>query len=254
MKQARERLKLRGRDVTDAADVIASRYNNDEFRIVASRLSAIENEGVVPSIYRLYSLCVIYRIDFLEALDWYGVSVSEMTTDAALIRHESTHMIGFQQEQIGEIMAPLSLNPGVDPRKTTFLSEIVQRWGTIPLASFEAIKPRNHRYAWVGTDDWYMYPILRPGALLMVDETRRRVQTDGWLTELERPIYLLEHREGFLCSWCSVAGNQLITQPHPSSHCVPKVLAFPQEVEVIGQVTGLAMALDPVIRPQSFPC
>lgn len=244
MRQARDRLKLRFRDVTEASNVIAERQNNEEYRIVPSRLSAIENEGIVPSIYRLYSLCVIYRLDFQEALEWYGVKISGMPSDAAHIKHETTHMIGFPAEQTGDVTAPLSLNPGVDLRKTTFLSQVVQRWGTLPLATLQGFGPRQHRYAWIGTEDWYMYPILRPGALVMIDESRRRIQSEGWSTELERPIYLLEHRDGYICSWCSLASNQLILQPHPASACMPKVYAFPQEVEIIGQVTGWAMTLD----------
>ena len=89
-----------------------------------------------------------------------------------------------------------------------------------------------------------MYPILRPGALVMVDESRRRVQNEGWNHELERPIYLLEHREGYLCCWCSLHGTQLITQPYFSSHHAPQVFQFPREIEVVGQVIGIAMTLD----------
>ncbi len=77
LKRARERLNLRYRDVEDASNQIAARHNNDEFVIALSRLSDIENKGTVPTIYRLYSLCTIYRLDINEVLDWYGVNVSD---------------------------------------------------------------------------------------------------------------------------------------------------------------------------------
>jgi hypothetical protein len=38
-----------------------------------SRLADIENRDTVASIYRLYTLCAIYRLDFDEVLEWYGV-------------------------------------------------------------------------------------------------------------------------------------------------------------------------------------
>ena len=107
---------------------------------------------------------------------------------------------------------------------------------------------KNHRYGFVGTDDWFMYPLLMPGSLIMIDETRRRPANTGWATEWERPIYLMEHREGFLCGWCSQEEGTLIAVPHPASNSTPQVFAFPSQVDVIGQVVGVAMRLDPARR------
>ncbi len=69
----REQLGLTMRDVETASARIAQKHGNDEFLIVPSRLSAFETTSVVPSIYRLYSLAVIYRRDLRELLAWYGV-------------------------------------------------------------------------------------------------------------------------------------------------------------------------------------
>src|SRR5215470_9462326 len=74
LKRARERLNLRYRDVEEASNQIAARHNNDEFVNALSRLSDIENKGTVPTIYRLYSLCTIYRLDIFEVLEWYRVN------------------------------------------------------------------------------------------------------------------------------------------------------------------------------------
>ena len=78
LKRVRDRLGLTIRDVEEASRKIASRHHNDEFVIGLSRLSEIENKGTVPTIYRLYSLCSIYRLDLLEVLEWYGVNVGEL--------------------------------------------------------------------------------------------------------------------------------------------------------------------------------
>ena len=69
LKRVRERLNLRYRDVEDASLRIAERKNNDEFIVALSRLSDIENKGTVPSIFRLYTLCAIYRLDLVEVLE-----------------------------------------------------------------------------------------------------------------------------------------------------------------------------------------
>ena len=63
LKRVRERLKLTYRDVEKASQQIAERRGSDEFVIALSRLADIENKGTVPTIYRLYTLCAIYRLD-----------------------------------------------------------------------------------------------------------------------------------------------------------------------------------------------
>src|SRR5271157_4831727 len=89
-----------------------------------------------------------------------------------------------------------------------------------------------------------MYPIMAPGSFIQIDESKRKIATDGWADEFERPIYFLEHRRRYFCSWCHEAANSLILLSHPSSNKSPEVFRFPAEVEVIGQVVGVAKRLD----------
>lgn len=95
-------------------------------------------------------------------------------------------------------------------------------------------------YAHVGSEDWFMYPILQPGSLIMIDESRNKIVNGGWTGELDRPIYFLEHRAGYACAWCYQSGDQIVLQPHPSSMCMPEVY-MANEVSVLGQVTGVVM-------------
>src|SRR5918912_1272208 len=76
LRALREQLGLTMRDVEGASAQIALRHGNDEFSIPPSRLSDVETKGVVPSIYRLYSLAVIYRRDVRELLSWYGIDLN----------------------------------------------------------------------------------------------------------------------------------------------------------------------------------
>ncbi len=243
LKRTRERLNLRYRDVEQASQKIAERHKSDEFAIALSRLADIENKGTVPSIFRLYTLCTIYRLDFQDVLEWYGVNLSSLPGDAATIELECTHLVAFTSDGHGDIQVPLSLDPGVDLRRTTFLSRVIQRWGKLPLMLLNGVDLRNHRYAFIGTEDWSMYPLLQPGSLVVIDETKRKILSGGWSNEFERPIYFLEHREGYLCGWCTLDGGRVMVQPHPASMCNPTVYAFPDEIDVIGQVTGVAMRL-----------
>jgi transcriptional regulator with XRE-family HTH domain len=248
LKRIRERLNLKYRDVEEASQRIAGRHQSDEFIIALSRLSDIENKGTVPSLYRLYSLCAIYRLDIAEVLEWYGANPAGLPGDAVGIEIGRTHTVGFVPDGHGEVQIPLSLDPGIDITKTTFLSRMIQRWGRLPIMLLGGLDLKNHRYAFIGTEDWSMYPLLQPGSLVLIDETKRKILSGGWTNEFERPIYFLEHRGGYLCGWCTLNDGTLMVQPHPSSSCNPQLFAFPEEVDVIGQVTGVAMRLDQAKR------
>jgi transcriptional regulator with XRE-family HTH domain len=245
LKRTRERLNLRYRDVEEASQRIAEMHRNDEFVIALSRLADIENKGTVPTPYRLYSLCAIYRLDYLEVLEWYGVDLAGLAGDSVRAANiERTHPIGFVPDDRGEVLLPLSLDPGIDLRRTTYLSRMIQRWGRLPLMLLNGLDLKDHRYGFVGTDDWRMYPILQPGSLVLIDETKRKIGEAGWSNDFERPIYFFEHRTGYACCWCNLTDDRLLLQPHPASLCNPEIFAYPDEIEVLGQVTGVAMRLD----------
>ena len=253
LKRVRDRLSLTIRDVEEASRKIASRHHNDEFVVGLSRLSEIENKGTVPTVYRLYSLCSIYRLDMLEVMEWYGVDLGDLAADTTAVEISRTHPIAFKSTGNGHVNLPLALDPGIDIRKTTFLSRMIQKWGKLPVSLLDGLDLKEHRYAYIGADDWLMYPLIQPGSLVLIDESRRKVVNSGWTTEFERPIYFLEHRNGFACGWCTLNGTQLILQPHPASMCFPEVYAYPEEIDILGQVTGVAMRFDPVKRRRARP-
>jgi len=251
LKQMREELGLRYREVEEASTMIAQSNHNPEFIVSLSRLSDIENKGTLPTLYRLYTLCAIYRLDLNEVLQWYGVEVERLAQDATLINPVRTHLIGFRGNGNGTVALPLKLDPGLDLRRTTYLSRMIQEWGRMPLSLLEALKIKEHRYAYIGTEDLMMHPLLPPGSLVQIDESRREIQTSGWTNEYERPIYFFELRDGYACSWCSLTGNRLILQPHTTSPRPPELLLYPEEIEVVGQVVGAAMRLDSAKKGKS---
>ena len=62
-----------------------------------------------------------------------------------------------------------------------------------------------------------MHPMIRPGSFVQIDEAKRQIKRDTWVHEYERPIYFLEHRNGFRCGWCTISEHWLIVQSHPAS-------------------------------------
>jgi hypothetical protein len=253
LRRSRERLNLRVREVEQASLKIADKYHNDDFAVLINRISEIENRNLVPSIFKLYSLCAIYRLNFQEVLEWYGISLDSLPADAATVDVPQTHLVSFQTNTVngcasGEVLLPLALDPGLDLRRTTYLTRMIQRWGKLPLLFLESLNLKEQRYALIGTEDWFMYPLLQPGTFVSIDETQRKIVNSGWSNEFERPIYFFEHREGFACGWASLNGEQLILLPHPLSGSSPQIYKYPNDIDLIGQVSGLAMRLDQAKR------
>jgi len=243
LKQVRERLKLTYRDVSEASQIVAARRGSEEFAIALSRLADIENKGTVPTMFRLYTLCAIYRLDFREVLEWYGVPLSELPADAIKIGLHETHLIRFPDLRVA---VPQSLTEEIDLNQTVFLSPLIRRWEKMPPNLLSGLD-RRHRYGLIGLEDWSMYPLLYPGSLVLIDQNRRKIARSGWDNQYDRPIYFLEHRGGFLCGWCTCTGDRTLVLPHPASQRPPAIFESAR-IDVVGQVTGVAMLLEPSKR------
>ena len=245
LKNIREKLGLRYREVEHASNQIARRHRSSDFVLGLSRLADIENKGVVPSLHRLYSLCAIYRLDHEEVLSWYGIDLDGIWQDATYVQPDRTHPLDAGASRRGAALLPLHLDPGVDLEQTTYLSRVIRDWGRVPLSLLETLDIDRYRYGVVGYADMRMYPMIRPGSLVQIDDTRREIAQGSWANEFERPIYFLELRDSYACCWCSISGDHLILQPHSGSPEAPEIVAYPNDIDVIGQVTGVAMQLQP---------
>lgn len=243
LRRARERLGLRYRDVERASLRIGSEKGNQEFVVGLSRLADIENKGTVPSIYRLYSLCAIYGLDFTSVLAWYGIELPGLASDAARVRHEHTHPIDLKPSSNVTMDFPMEFDGELDLRHTSYLSRQFRRWGRLPIAMLSGTDLARYRYGFIGTEDWSMYPMLRPGSFIQIDETRRKATAAAWADQYERPIYFVEHRDGYCCGWCEQHPGLLIVQPHSSSAGL-RIFRSPGDAEIIGQVIAVVMRLD----------
>jgi len=244
LKRIREKLLLKYRDVAEASQRIARRHDNAEFAIGLSRLADIENKGTLPSIYRLYSLAAIYAIDFNELLAVFSVDVARLPGDSIRLGFAGTRQANFDPAGGTLVEGPFNLDASFDLTATTYVSRHIHRWGKLPILLLQSLDLRKQRYAFIGTEDWSMYPMIRPGSFVQIDETKRQIKRDQQVHEYEKPIYFLEDRHGFRCGWCSLRAGRLIVQPHAASGFSPEVYEYPSEVDVLGQVVAVAMRLD----------
>ena len=229
------------RDVETAAAQLAESHRNEDFQLPISRISDIESKRVLPSIYKLYALAAIYRVDLVELLRWYDLPLDHFQQDASVTEPPKSHV--SRVAPLTSMNVPIYFDPSFDPQRTSNFGRMIERWSVVPLSFLTQFAEEVYTYGYIGTEDFTMYPMILPGSFVQIDETKNVVHEGGWPSEFERPIYFVETREGFFCSWCSVKGAQLIVQPHPLSPVAPRILRHPQDAEVLGQVVGIAMRL-----------
>jgi transcriptional regulator with XRE-family HTH domain len=107
------------------------------------------------------------------------------------------------------------------------------------LAALEHLHEPGFRYGYIGLSDVTMSPLIRPGATVQIDTTQKVEPRAEYRNEYERPVYFLETREGYLCSWCEMASGRLLAIPHPLSPARTRTFAYPAEVDVVGRVTAV---------------
>lgn len=254
LKAIRERLQVGLREVQEASAVIAAEESNDDFYLSAARLTQIENETSMPSVFKLFTLCSIYGLDLYDVLNKYGVNANRTHSYETRFLPEATRTIAAEVHgSLEKVTVPVRFDPTFRWESTQLINRAVALWGEIPAALLMQANMRKHTYGFVGLTDRTMFPLLRPGSIVMIDPQRRRIQQSGWTNEFERPIYFVELREGYRCAWCQVDGPRLMLIPHPISSLPVQSFSLASEVDVLGQVVGVAMRLIPPVAPNSAP-
>jgi hypothetical protein len=124
----------------------------------------------------------------------------------------------------------MRFGPAFDPRRTEFLSRMVEKCG-----HFEGVLTHgsgHHMYGYIGMSDRRMVCFLRPGSIVLMDASIRKIDDGNWTTEHDRPMYFAEIRNGYRCGWFYQDGSRLVMQPH------------------VGRVTGIVTRLN---GPGSIP-
>lgn len=252
LKEVRNRLGITTREVEELSRRIAAAEGNDEFYVSNPWLTEIENSSSVPSIFKLFSLSAIYRVKFTDLLLLYGVDLEKISKYEHATALERTHLACLEvYDRDRRVSFPVRFDPGFRPDRTNLVSRVVEVWGEVPIALIQHLDFRRTQYGYIGLKDYTLYPLLRPGSFVQIDDRYPRVRRIPWRTMFDRPIYFVELREGYACSWCELEGGKLTLLPHPLSPCRIRQYTYPQDAEIVGRVTAVAMRV--VDFPESSP-
>jgi len=244
LKEIRARLGITTRDVTELSRKIAESEENEDFHISNPWLTEIENSESIPSIYKLYSLSIIYHLKFSDLLQLFGVDVQKIGKQQIEMHLQQTHLTSVEVfDQNRTVTFPVRFDRGFEVGRTNLLSRMVEVWGEVPISLIQHLDIRHSMYGYIGLEDLTLYPLLRPGSFVQIDQSIRKIHPLKWRTEYDRPIYFVELRDGYACSWCEIHDSQLILIPHPLSPCEIRQFKHGIEAEIIGRVTGVAMRI-----------
>jgi transcriptional regulator with XRE-family HTH domain len=244
LKEIRSRLGITTRDVADLSQTIAAEEESEEFYISNAWLTQIENSDSIPGIHKLYTLSIIYHLRLGELLLLFGVDVGKISKQQMALTLPHTHLTPAEVfDSSKAVTFPVRFDRGCNIGKTNLMSRMVEIWGEVPIALIQHLDLKHGLYGYIGLDDLTLYPLLRPGSFVQIDRTVRKVQPLKWRTEYDRPIYFIELRDGYACSWCEQNGNQLLLVPHPLSPCSIRSFQQGGDAEIVGQVTGVAMRI-----------
>ena len=245
LRAERLRARLSTRGVQRLSQKIAQeKNNNQDYYISHGWLTEVENGKFTPSIYKLYSLSLIYKCSYVKIMGFFGINLADAVEEQKLVGLPHTHLIGSDIELVGnEIVLPTELRKNVELSRTNLVSRMFESWGEIPVSLLGQIDLHRRLFGYIGLEDYTLYPIIRPGSFVEIDAHQNKVKAGSWQNEFDRPIYFVELRSGYACSWCELVGNQLILVPCPQSRGQIRQLRYPHEADIVGRVTAVTMRM-----------
>jgi hypothetical protein len=223
---------------------IAQEKNNQDYYISHGWLTDVENGKFTPSIYKLYSLSLIYKCSYLEIVGFFGINILDAAKEQRLVSLPHTHLIGSSLETPGQTIAlPLELRSNVELARTNLVSRMFATWGEVPVALLQQMDLRQSLFGYIGLEDYTLYPLVRPGSFVEIDARQNKIRPGNWQNEFDRPIYFVELRNNYACSWCELDGNQLLLIPCPQSRGQIRHVRYPAEADIVGRVTAVTMQI-----------
>jgi len=244
LRAERARVGLSTRAVQELSQRIAREKNNQEYYISHAWLTDAESGKFTPTIYKLYSLNLIYKCNFIDMMAFFGLNFLDVAREQRLVRLPHTHLLGSSLDLPGQkIVVPVDLRKDAELARTNLLSRMFEGYAQIPVQLLQCLNPERCVCGYVGLEDYTLDPIIRPGSVVAIDVRQNKVRMGSWRNVTDRPIYFVELRDGYACCWCELDGNQLILIPCPQSPVQVRQVRYPTDGDIVGRVTAVTMPL-----------
>jgi transcriptional regulator with XRE-family HTH domain len=237
LRAVRERLKLSRQDVEEETNRIAQLRGNPSCKISANWLYRVESGDHGIGGIKLLTLAYAYQltVEELLALDDAPDQPAEADWHLPVEPRQTLLLTPGPLDDLARLRLPDGYSS--PPKRTKLLQE--------------ESTSRVTRYvrAIVGKEDNRMYPLLHPGAIVLIDRHSRAVaKHPNVKNEFEIPIYFFETHDGPVFGWTSLGKNDILSiLAHPCSGKSPLHFQYKHEIDVIGQIVGVQMWITPPI-------
>lgn len=244
LRAERLRVRLSTRDVERLSQHVAKEKNNQEYCISHTWLTDIENGQFTPSIYKLYSLSLIYKCSYDEMLSFFGICFREMGKEQMSLALPHTHLLAPTFAEARQpLLAQLELRQRVEFKQTNLVSKMFENLGEVPISVLHRMNPQNTLCGYIGLEDDTLYPMIRPGSFVQIDPRQTKINAATWQSEFDRPIYFVELRDSYVCSWCQLDRGCLTLVPCPQSRERVRQIRYPADADILGRVTAVTMRI-----------
>ncbi len=204
LKEVRSKLGITTREFSAFSKIIADAEGNEEFLISSGWLTQIENEeDALPSIYKLFTLASVYGLSYGDILALYGVDAKKVKKYHAELPIAKTRLAQYDSAEAPESLeVPVRFDAGVNLSQTNLLSHMIESWGRVPLEFIQHFDLRHRLYGFIGLKDYTLYPLIRPGSFVEIDPNVKKPIQGMARSEFDRPIYFVDLRNEYACSWC----------------------------------------------------
>lgn len=241
LRAERERLGLSLRDVENLSHSIAEKLQSSDYNIAHTSLADIENGKWPPTLHRLFTLSAIYGYDYDRLASLCGVPTSESLKEHQKLNLPRTYLIGPMPERYRKTaFSGIELREKLRAERTNLVPRMIETWQEVPL-ELQLMDGSDPLYGYIGISDYTLYPIVRPGAFVRIDPRQRKIPAVHWRSDHGRPIFFIELRDRYVCTWCEMHDGRLILIPSQQSNRRAQQVRYPVDATIIGRVTGIAM-------------
>jgi hypothetical protein len=237
----REQNRVTFRQANQMTCEIANYLGRNDYIISSASFSDFEASNTLPHrIERVYSLCMVYKIDLLTLLRAAQLPLDAMGRDPL----PESLIEGNHSETEPDLLCP--------ENSETFARYLCRTIDEIPffLADFAKellLHPdgTSRSVFWVGGEDPVYHPWMEGARIAVVESTPYgSANQPTWTHEWERPLQVLFLRDSrYLIGFCSLSENRITLVPHPDCRQPSLQFVRGREADLIGKVTAIGRLL-----------
>lgn len=242
LSRARIRAGMSFREASSTSRLIADMLADQLYFAAPGTLSDYEALDAPPRhIQKIITICVLYGIGFHVFLRAFGLPLDTAGQDP--IPDE----LALRQAPHRSLHLPFAKPHGAQG-PDGLLSTLLDQWGEVPLflrfslGEVTATKSLSlSDVFWIGGDQPLADPLLKSGALVVVNRRAKRPAPSDKEGVCETPFYLILRRDGeYVCGRCTLDGDMLVIRTPARSGARAQQFRNGIDAEIIGQVTAIA--------------